>query len=182
MIQVVASYVWKTAGLMLWGATLWMTLGLASVRGPWDGLLCGPWGCTAPLTAILACHLAWFVLLTPIAVIAWRKSPPEKLWQVSLCLLFGAGCGLLAVAICGAVVWLRVRRGSTEYLARFVGVEVVSYVELPLSEVFVIASVILVALELRAERSTARVFDPTLPPQENICTRDADGDSAGRPG
>lgn len=78
MIQTSASTInWRRLAVVVFGAALWGgatygALSLSRVRSPWSGMLCGPWGCTAPLEAILACHLAWLLVLLPGVAAVWR--------------------------------------------------------------------------------------------------------------
>ena len=80
--------------LPAWGIALFAALSLADVRSSWSDLLCGPWGCSAPLEAIVSCHLAWLIVLGP--PFAWlqrtlsRRSRFVMASAVSLSAMVGA--------------------------------------------------------------------------------------------
>lgn len=40
----------------------------------WGHSICGAWGCGPPLQALLACHLAWLVILAPPGAVLVRSA------------------------------------------------------------------------------------------------------------
>jgi len=129
---------WQTAVAMpVWLSALYATLSLANVRSSWSGVLCGPWGCTAPLEAVISCHLSWMVVLWPIIWLTIRNHSVEsRRWRVT-------GWGLLAFGIAG-IASLTIQETffsgiafNSPYLLRRVGLKVVGFVEAPVIAAFI---------------------------------------------
>jgi len=96
----------RTAGwITVWGAALYGTLQIARLNGPWDHAICGPWGCGPPLSALVACHAFWTVLIGGVVTLGIAN------WSASTLSITGrvlAVCGLLAlvaVAVWEGVHW-----------------------------------------------------------------------------
>lgn len=80
---------------VIWGGSMFVALSLSRVRSPWSGLLCGPWGCTAPLEAIVACHLAWLLVFLPGVAGLWRFGVRTHLLAAGGVLLLAGLSGML---------------------------------------------------------------------------------------
>ena len=64
-----------TLAAAAWGAAIYGALSIADAPGDWGHGICGPWGCGPPLQALVACHTAWVVVLTPPVV--WLARSPS---------------------------------------------------------------------------------------------------------
>ena len=84
-----------------WAAALFGVLSLQYLPDRFFGehSVCGPWGCGAPLPALLACHGFWLVLFAPATVYAARQLKPQTVWRLGAGLVSLAGLGLVAVAV-----------------------------------------------------------------------------------
>jgi len=60
--------------LLAWAATLLAVLSIANLPGEWGHSICGAWGCGPPTQALVGCHLAWLVVLIPVALMICRQS------------------------------------------------------------------------------------------------------------
>ncbi len=74
-----------------WAVSLYLALFLAHLPGDWGGWMCGPWGCAPPLQAVLACRLAWLLVIAPIVLLSCQRLARRRL------VAFGAG--LIAAAL-----------------------------------------------------------------------------------
>ncbi len=94
-----------TAGA--WAAALFGVLSLSYLPDRFFGehSVCGPWGCGAPLPALLACHGFWLVLFAPATAYAARQLRPPTVWRIGAGLVSLAGIGLVAIAVWQAVAW-----------------------------------------------------------------------------
>lgn len=78
-----------------WASALGMTLSLANWTGDWGHGVCGPWGCGPTIQSLLACHLSWFVILLPIAVLGRRWLPPR---QTRTLAWYALTCSVISIA------------------------------------------------------------------------------------
>jgi hypothetical protein len=103
--------------------------------------LCGPWGCTAPLEAIAACHLAWLVVLMPLLGWSAKIVSPSRFTQTAL-LLTAAGAGGIAV-----LVFREVHQAGWNFAAPYlwhrVGLSVVGATDVPILAVLVLGTLAL---------------------------------------
>ncbi len=127
---------------------LLLALQFGKVRSDWSGVLCGPWGCTAPLEAVLAMHMVWFLILIPVVIgTAGRHSLRWKRWSF----------GLLFLSLGGAI-WLAIGQSGTmtssppfvssEYFWKQWGLALVGCVDVPLIPAFILAPLCLLGSRL----------------------------------
>ena len=86
-----------------WTVALYGTLQIARLNGPWDHAICGPWGCGPPLSALVACHAFWAVLIGGTVVVVRRYWSGSTLAIVGRLLAVGGLIGLATLAIWEAV-------------------------------------------------------------------------------
>ena len=126
--------------LSIWALLVRAVLGFATHRTDWDGVLCGPWGCTPPLSVILACHAAWALTVFPAAAFAWRHLPGSAVIHLAKCLAFGSCFVLTVIAAFAIYPHLRVELRPARYLGQRVAVDALAYVDLPVLEILFAAS------------------------------------------
>jgi hypothetical protein len=68
--------------------------------------VCGPWGCGAPLPALLACHGFWAILLAPPTVLAVHYLPTKLARRLGVGLIAAAVSAMVAIAAWEAAHWL----------------------------------------------------------------------------
>lgn len=91
---------WREIGWMaLWGAALYGTLQIARITGPWDHAICGAWGCGPPLSALVACHGFWAVLIGGTVTAVMRYGSAPVLAVAGRLLMAGGMVGLVALAL-----------------------------------------------------------------------------------
>lgn len=135
---------WKIwLALCLWGVALYGTLLLGRLRTNWSDAFCGPWGCSAPLEAVLACHLGWLVLLTPGIVWAVRSLGPRPLAYVGAGLVAFGGVGLFAVLASSMARVLDAPRWEAWHVAPSMLQAVWGCVDLPLTEAMALGTLCL---------------------------------------
>ncbi len=125
---------------LTWGALLWTVLQGAHLRTSWDHVLCGPWGCGPPLPAVISCHLAWLVVLTPIALIVRRFVTPQWIQAVGL-----AGCMIVFAALVGLVSreafswWQHAPSAYRPYVAQRCLTQIAGWTDYPLVELGIVS-------------------------------------------
>ncbi len=99
--------VWGAGGL-LWFASLDGALQLQRLPDAAFGLhsVCGPWGCGAPLPALLACHSFWTILIGPPAILAAWYLPFVWVRRLGIGMAAAGICGLAALVGWEAATWL----------------------------------------------------------------------------
>ncbi|MCA9239648.1 MAG: hypothetical protein KDA37_05600 [Planctomycetales bacterium] len=153
----------RLALLALWAGSLWASLQIARAPGDWGHALCGPWGCGPPLQALVACHLAWFVLLAPAAVLLVRSglAKPEGLRWIgaaafSLGLLMSVG-----MVIHEWIVWLpSVEESMAAFFWQRCRPVIATSVDLPMVHLVVIGAALMAAVRGAQQRENP---DPEVP-------------------
>jgi len=140
----------------LWCLTLWGTLSLSGVRSRWSGLLCGPWGCTAPLEAVVACHLSWLVMFAPVVVLVDRVAQPRRMNQLGTCLLL---LGLVGAMVLAVQETLRGLPDKAPYVWQRIALEVFGAIDYPVVPCL-IGGVTGLALSRRRKRSHCGLTGP----------------------
>jgi len=94
-------------GISVWAAALLGALSIANIKADWGHGVCGVWGCGPPLQSLVACHLAWLVVMAPPAVMLMR-SPRIPAWfrrRIGGLLLLVATIGLVAIVVGQRIQW-----------------------------------------------------------------------------
>lgn len=130
-----------TIGLAMWGGCLAGALAIANL--PWDlgHAICGPWGCGPPMQALVACHLAWFVVLVPPAVllVRWSKASNTMRRRVGLLLVALAGAVLLAMMVYERLTWWpRASEWQRAHFWQRCGFVIATTVDVPVIQVLLI--------------------------------------------
>lgn len=125
-----------------WGAALWGVLKIADLPIAETHTLCGPWGCGPPLTALIACHAAWLVILAPIALLV-----PIRM-MASHCRWIGWGLiamGILSIVGIGAYetfTWLPAMPEAIKpYFARRWAFTLATWTDLPILQAILLGFV-----------------------------------------
>lgn len=127
--------------LAAWACGLWGSLQVARIQGDWGHALCGPWGCGPPLQALVACHLAWLVLLTPAAWVLFRGwiASPRARWRVSGAAALVGLLMMLGVVVHERLVWLpKVEATTAGYFWQRCGFVMATSVDLPMVQLFLL--------------------------------------------
>jgi hypothetical protein len=145
-----------TCGLLIgWGVLLYGTLSLADVRSRWSDLLCGPWGCTAPLEAVLACHGAWLLILGPALFALCRRyrSRRSRAWMAVG--LLGAAPAGIGAGIATGDISTEMPSSTTMNLLRGIALQVFGLVDVPVVPLLLLSLAAAVAA-VRARGTRAR--------------------------
>lgn len=94
------------AGIVAWAGALWAALQLATLHTSWDQVLCGVWGCGPSLWALVSCHLAWLIGLTPLALAGRAVVPPRWRRPIGVTTFVLCVALVLGVVIREAIDWL----------------------------------------------------------------------------
>lgn len=126
---------------LAWGGCLIGALSIATWPGNWGHGICGPWGCGPPLQALIACHLSWFVVLTPIALWVVRSTRISDQMQRNIGLL-AAGAALAGIAAVLAhqyfVWWPQAGEFQRPYFWQRFGFTIATMVDVPMVQALLI--------------------------------------------
>lgn len=142
--------------LFAWAATLLAALSIANLPGEWGHSVCGAWGCGPPTQALVSCHLAWFVVLTPLAVMAsrWSHKTTESSQLLGKLFCLTGAFLLIAVVIYQAAAWWP---AASEWQRTFFwqrcGFVIVTSVDIPMLQLLTVG----IVMSRRGRRS---VFPP----------------------
>lgn len=145
--------------LLLWGGGLYSMLSLTHLRGHWSNSFCGPWGCSAPLEALLACHLSWIFVLGSGLWFFRRNLPIARLFWLGIAATVSSILGIAALLSVSAMQWYERTSGKMTYVWQHLGLELVGCVDLPLLELLIIGCVSLGAAyryKCRSRRALSR--------------------------
>jgi hypothetical protein len=150
-----------TLWLAVWAAAMVAVLSISESPGNWGHGICGPWGCGPPLQALLACHMAWLVVILP-PVMWLRRSDhiPARLrsqFGVSLC---GATLlSLIVLVVYERTTWYpAVDEWQRGFFWRRIGFVIITSVDLPMGQ-SLLAGMLLV---LGSQRHRARAPESEL--------------------
>ena len=127
-------------GAVAWGGLLWAVLQGAHLHTPWDHVLCGPWGCGPPLPAVVSCHLAWFIVLAPIALVVRKQFPRQWVQATGL-----AGTLIVFAALVGLVSreafswWQHAPSVYRPYVVQRCLLEITTWTDIPLIELGIVS-------------------------------------------
>ena len=127
--------------LLAWAWTLFGVLSIANLPGNWGHSVCGVWGCGPPLQALISCHLAWLVVLGPLAELVTRSSPRPSDLRLQLGKLLCLISTLLLLAIVVyqlATWWPAVSELQQSYFWQRCGFVIVTLVDVPILPMLVV--------------------------------------------
>ena len=123
-----------------WASALGMTLSLANWTGDWGHGVCGPWGCGPPTPSLLACHLSWFIVLLPIAVMGRRWLPPRQVATWAWCALTCSVISIASIAAYERFTWYAQASPMIRpYFWNRIGFAIITQVDLPALQIFAIS-------------------------------------------
>jgi hypothetical protein len=125
-------------GLLAWSGLARGVLEFRRIPGEYTHSLCGPWGCSPPLQALVAMHGFWVLATVPPAVWAIRTQSPGRLRLIGGVLVATALVGLVGVLGWESWVWTHRFSGRWgDYLPQRVAMAVATSADLPLLQVLV---------------------------------------------
>jgi len=148
--------------LILWGGSLIGALSFASWEGDLGHAICGPWGCGPPLQALIACHLAWGVALTPVVgLLVGSSAASPRLLKTSGLLAVGMAVAALLTVLAHQyfVWWPQVSEFQRPYFWQRYGFVLVTTVDVPIVQVLLLGGVLWVT----GFRSVRRQRSDSLP-------------------
>lgn len=152
------------AFFIVWGTGLFGVLQLRRLGEAVGGAhgICGPWGCGPPVSALLAWHGFWLVLLAGPACIALWSWPVRWTRRVGGLLL---GCGLVCaggVVVWEAVTWLpRLYPGEPTYFAQRCLFSLMTLVDLPILPAALVGLLLVSGSRVRASGAAGSSLSPT---------------------
>jgi len=127
---------WRSIGIFaleaaVWSVILYASLSLAEVRSSWSGIICGPWGCTAPLEAVVSCHLSWLIVMASALWFANRNhllNSQRWQWIIKTWLAFGLlGVTFLTLRELSSIDW----QFDTPFLLQRIGLRIIGFIDMP---------------------------------------------------
>lgn len=139
--------------LVIWAGCIIATLAIRNVPLGLEHGICGPWGCGPPTQALIACHLAWMVVLMPPAAwLAWSGSASKRMIRkIGMLLILIAGAAILAI-IAGQRItwWQQAEPWQRQYFWQRCGFWLAAAVDLPITQSLIVGVVL---------RLTSRTFE-----------------------
>ncbi len=149
-------------GLILWGTGMAAVLSLAQWSGDWGHGVCGPWGCGPPTQALISCHLAWLVFLTPPAVLLLRRTTHFQR-RLGLFLILVAAVGLLSVvAYEWATWWPDAREWQRTFFWQRCGFCIATAIDFPVLQTLAIGILLLVGSLRRTQPNADNITAPDM--------------------
>jgi hypothetical protein len=137
-------------GLVLWGAGLAAALSLTQWSGDWSHGVCGPWGCGPPTQALVSCHLAWLIFLTPPAVLLAPRNFRRRR-RLALFLILAAAMALFSiVGHQWATWWPDAAQWQRAYFWQRCGFCIATAVDLPILQTMAIGVLLWLRIRLVA--------------------------------
>lgn len=133
------------ACLFAWAAAGYGALAISWAPGNWGHWICGPWGCGPPLQALLGCHLAWLVGLTPVAWLAGAspRISEAKKRRLARGVLYVAAGLIVATIVTQCITW---RPAAADYQRRYllarIGFVMATTVDIPMWQLLVAGLVV----------------------------------------
>jgi hypothetical protein len=141
--------------LGLWATAISAASHLGRVTGPISFSLCGPWGCTGPTEALLACHAVWLLVLLPPGVAAGLRLPLDDARRCANALVGAGLAGTAIVFAWGSIGWL-LHASATRSLWLHRGLFVlVDQSDIPVVQILLSGVGCLVAVHLRKRTDRA---------------------------
>lgn len=143
----------RCAGLVFWGLGLSATLSIANRQGDWGHSVCGVWGCGPPLQALVACHVSWLVVLSPIMAGIRGYASAQTARRVAASGIIVALLGALGFVLYEYWTWYV---PASEWLRSFfwrrVGFVILTTVEVPLLEFAGLSAILFLIASTRLPR------------------------------
>lgn len=123
---------------------MWGVLQVRHLAGDWSHALCGPWGCGPALEAVLTCHLAWLVMLTPAVLYILRRLSPGAARFCGWTTIVVGAMGIAGVAAWEIVWWYpQAPEMLHRYLVQRILYQSVCLVDFPMIQLILSGAVIL---------------------------------------
>lgn len=161
-------FVRNCVGLVLWGTGMAAVLSLARWSGDWGHGVCGPWGCGPPTQALISCHLAWLVFLTPPAVLLLRRTTHFQR-RLGLFLILVAAVGLLSVvAYEWATWWPDAGEWQRAFFWQRCGFCIATAIDFPVLQTLAVGILLLVGSLRRTQPNAHNITAPDMAADEAI--------------
>lgn len=136
----------RLIGVIIWAIALFGAVSIAKVPGDWGHSVCGPWGCGPPTQALVGCHLAWVILLAPLAI---SLGPMRSITSVDRLrigeALICVGFLLLASVVVYQFVtwWPDVSDWQRKFIWQRLGFVIATNVELPMVQMILVGAILI---------------------------------------
>lgn len=115
-----------------WTAAVAVCLEFGKIRSEWSGVLCGPWGCSAPLEAVLSVHAIWLLTLIPLIHFTSRTQTRIYRWWSVVLAVTGLGGAVFLAAQIGSQGTTGAFQGKSSYFLQQWGLAVFGAVDVPI--------------------------------------------------
>ncbi len=149
--------------LFVWTATLLAALSITNSPGNWGHSVCGVWGCGPPTQVLVGCHLAWLIVLIPLAMIVSRSfhrtiGPPQHFGKI-LCVV--GAILVMTVVMYQWATWLpAVSDWQRKYFLQRCGFTIATCVEIPMLQLLAIGLVMIRQGRRSSVLPTKSAFSP----------------------
>ncbi len=152
MSRMLRYFVWIGA----WTGAFWGVLQLAHLHTSWDHAVCGPWGCGPTASALVSCHVAWFMVLLPVCAVGNRWLSVDRQRQLGLVLVALAAAIVVGAIAREAATWLPAASDyQRPYFVQRCLFAAVTWTDLPILQMGVLGVIWLVADKLPRHEASA---------------------------
>lgn len=117
----------------LWGLAVYFALSISDKKTNWDTTFCGVWGCSAPIAAVISCHLVWGLFLLPFAVIVCAKCSKRVTRITGMTTVCVAVSAILVLVVYEYFHWYRfVQPAYRIYFGRRIALSLFSQIDFPI--------------------------------------------------
>lgn len=121
-----------------WGAAVLLVLSYRDIRGDWDHAVCGVWGCSPPLAAVLSCQGVWGLILFPLTYWASRSFSLRVRRIIANTLLAVSIAALIGIVIYEYFHWyLYVGPNSRRYILHRLALATLTQIDFPVVLLFI---------------------------------------------
>lgn len=123
---------------VVWGAAVLLVLSFREIRGDWDHAVCGVWGCSPPVAAVLSCQGVWGLVLFPLSYWSHRSFAPRVRRIIANTLLAVSFVALIGIVIYEYFHWyLYVGPNLRRFMGHRLALATLTQVDFPVVLLFV---------------------------------------------
>ena len=149
----------------LWGAAMLGALHVHRAQTGWSHIVCGPWGCGPPAEALLACHAAWLLILTPIVGQLLKSLPSSAIRLVANSAVMLGVTGLIGVGIWQYFTWWKpASEWARDYAVQRYFFSLVCLIDFPIAQLLLSGVALRIGSIVKSRRELAKsAVDRSLP-------------------
>ncbi|TWT57023.1 hypothetical protein KOR42_03800 [Thalassoglobus neptunius] len=117
----------------LWGLAALSAVSFRDRTTELDHQLCGVWGCSPPVAAVVSCHLVWGLILLPLAIYVCANFSIRIVRITGMTTVCVACCAILVLVVYEYFHWYTfVQPASRVYFGRRIALSLFSQIDFPI--------------------------------------------------